>query len=276
MLIPIKHENMTARRWPVITIALIAINVVVFLFTMSAINDDAPELGEVKSRVLILAALHPELKMQTASQHLVDGFKQSHPEQWKQVQNPNRDIIDAYDAKDGKRLKLLFQTSINAPRQKNQAIVKQACQKAGIDMELKSVTASVFFSSDVANPDTYPHFYCDIEMYTTTMAQPDPAQFLNQFVSWEVATKENKWQGRNITRWVNEEADKAYKAADTELDPIKRAALYIKVNDLACGDQAVIPVVYRPRVSAIGSKLRAQVSGWDSDFGNLKDWYKDA
>jgi membrane associated rhomboid family serine protease len=99
MLIPIKHENMTARRWPVITIALIAINVVVFLFTMSAINDDAPELGEVKSRVLILAALHPELKMQTASQHLVDGFKQSHPEQWKQVQNPNRDIIDAYDAK---------------------------------------------------------------------------------------------------------------------------------------------------------------------------------
>jgi len=26
----------------------------------------------------------------------------------------------------------------------------------------------------------------------------------------------------------------------------------------------------------MGTKLRAQVSGWDSDFGNLKDWYKDA
>jgi len=25
MLIPIKHENMTARRWPVVTLALIAI-----------------------------------------------------------------------------------------------------------------------------------------------------------------------------------------------------------------------------------------------------------
>src|SRR5262249_61266208 len=71
---------------------------------------------------------------------------------------------DGIRAKDGKKLKLVYQTSINTPRQKTQAIVKQACQKAGIDLELKSVTASVFFSSDVANPDTYTKFYCDIQM----------------------------------------------------------------------------------------------------------------
>ncbi len=35
------------------------------------------------------------------------------------------------------------------------------------------MTASVYFSSDVANPDTYTKFYCDIQMYTTTMTQPD-------------------------------------------------------------------------------------------------------
>jgi membrane associated rhomboid family serine protease len=99
MLIPIGHENMEARRWPVVTLALIAINVLVFLFTMSAIDNESPELGEVKSRILILAALHPELKMQSESQQLVDGFKQSNPEQWKQVSSPFRDIINAYDAK---------------------------------------------------------------------------------------------------------------------------------------------------------------------------------
>jgi len=99
MLIPIKHENMTARRWPVITLSLIAINTVVFLFTMTAMDDEAPQLGEVKSHILILAAAHPELKMQPESQRIVDGFKESHPQQWKQVQNPYRDIIDAYDAK---------------------------------------------------------------------------------------------------------------------------------------------------------------------------------
>ena len=81
---------------------------------------------------------------------------------------------DGIRAKDGKKLKFVYQTSINQPRQKTQAIVKQAAQKAGIDIELKSVTASVFFSSDVANPDTYTKFYCDLQMYTTTMSQPDP------------------------------------------------------------------------------------------------------
>ena len=99
MLIPIRHENMTARRWPVITLALIAINVVVFLFTISSIDNEGPALGDLKSHILILAALHPELKMTPAAQHLVDSFKQSHPEAWKQVQNPYRDIIDSDDAK---------------------------------------------------------------------------------------------------------------------------------------------------------------------------------
>jgi membrane associated rhomboid family serine protease len=99
MLIPIKHENMEARRWPVVTLALIAINVTVFLFTMSAIEDDTPELGEIKSHILILAALHPELKMQPESQRLVDGFKESHRDQWQHVQSPYRDVINAYDGK---------------------------------------------------------------------------------------------------------------------------------------------------------------------------------
>jgi len=183
---------------------------------------------------------------------------------------------DGIRTKDGVKLKFVFQTSINTPRQKTQAIVKQACQRAGIDVELKSVTSSVYFSSDVANPDTYTKFFCDIQMYTTTMTQPDPELFMNQFTSWEVANKENKWQGRNISRWRNKDYDDTYLAAQGELDPVKRAALFIRMNDLACGDHAVIPVVYRPRVAAISTKLNAQLSGWDNDLWNLKDWYRDA
>jgi peptide/nickel transport system substrate-binding protein len=183
---------------------------------------------------------------------------------------------DGIRAKDGKKLKVVFQTSINAPRQKNQQIVKQACQKAGIDMELKSITASVYFSSDVANPDTYTKFYSDVQMYTTTMTQPDPELFMNQFVSWEAASKDNKWQGRNITRWRSEDYDRTYRAAEGELDPVKRAALYIRLNDLVIAGRYIIPVVYRPRVSAVAAKLQAPLSGWDNDLWNLKDWYRDA
>ncbi|HEX9822151.1 MAG TPA: peptide ABC transporter substrate-binding protein [Methylomirabilota bacterium] len=182
---------------------------------------------------------------------------------------------DGIRAKDGKKLKLVYQTSINAPRQKNQAIVKQAAAKVGIDMELKSVTASVYFSSDVANPDTYTKFYTDIQMYTTTMTQPDPELFMNQFTSWEVASKDNKWQGRNITRWRNEEYDKLYRAAESELDPVKRAALFIKMNELVIQNVVVIPVVFRPRVAAVSNRMHVEQSGWDSDFWNLPNWYRE-
>ncbi len=183
---------------------------------------------------------------------------------------------DGIRAKDGKKLKFVFQTSINQPRQKTQAIVKQACQKAGIDIEVKAVTASVFFSSDVANPDTYTKFYCDLQMYTTTMTQPDPEVFLRQFLSNEAATKENKWQGLSITRWQNKEYDDIHKAASVELDPVKRAAMFIKLNDMVVNDQVVIPVVARPGVAAMNEKLVAVMSGWDNNTWDIQDWYKEA
>ncbi len=184
---------------------------------------------------------------------------------------------DGVRAKDGKKLKFVYQTSINAPRQKTQQIVKQACAKAGIDLELKSITANVFFSSDPANPDTFPRFSTDLQMFTTTMTQPDPQRFMDQFVSWEVASKDNKWAGRNPTRWRNEEYDRAWKAAETEMDPVKRAALFVRMNDLVIQNVVVIPVVFRPRVAAISNRMRDVVqSGWDGDFWALAYWSKQA
>ena len=182
---------------------------------------------------------------------------------------------DGIRAKDGKKLKFVYQTSINQPRQKTQAIVKQAAQKAGIEMELKSVTASVFFSSDVANPDTYTKFYADLQEYSNGMNAPDPEVFLRQFCSWEAATKENKWQGRNITRWQNQEYDDIHKAAQVELDPIKRAAMLIKLNELVVNNVVVIPIVARPQTVGLNNQLVAEMSGWDNNTWDIANWYRE-
>lgn len=178
--------------------------------------------------------------------------------------------------KNGIKLRLVFQTSINAPRQKTQEIVKQACQKVGIDVEIKAVPASVYFSSDVGNSDTYAKFYTDIQMFSTTMNQPDPGDFMRQFLSSEVASKDNKWQGRNITRWRNDDYDALYHASEYETDPVKRAALFIQMNDLVIKGVVIIPVVYRPSVAAVATKLHVLLSGWDSYIWNVYDWYADA
>ncbi|HVL74304.1 MAG TPA: peptide ABC transporter substrate-binding protein [Beijerinckiaceae bacterium] len=181
---------------------------------------------------------------------------------------------DGIREKDGKKLKYVYQTSINAPRQKTQAIIKQACGRAGIDLELKSVTATVFFSSDVANPDTYTKFYCDMQMYTTTMPQPDPERFLNQLVSWEVSSKDNKWQGRNISRYTDPEADEAYRQAQKELDPVKRAALFIKMNDIFCNAHVILPILARTRVATAANTLVPNYSGWDLDLWQVASWHR--
>ncbi len=183
---------------------------------------------------------------------------------------------DGIRAKDGKQLRYLFQTSTNGPRQKTQQIVKQAFKKAGIDVELKSTIASVFFSSDVANPDTYPHFYADLQMYNTGPPQPDPGLWLQLFLSTEVAQKANKWQGRNICRWQNAEFDTVFNQAAVELDPVKRAALMIKLNDLVMADTVVIPVVTRPTVAAVAKGLQAELSGFDSYLWDLANFYMEA
>jgi len=181
---------------------------------------------------------------------------------------------DGIRAKDGKRLRFLYQTSTNAPRQKTQTIVKQACAKAGIDIEIKSVVASVFFGSDPANPDNYPHFYADLQMYNTTTGI-DPLWGMRSFYSQEVATKDNKWSGRNVTRWRNDEYDKLWKAAETEMDSAKRASMFIRMNDMVVQSGVVIPVNWRNGVAAAGSRLRGMdLTGWDSNMWRLPYWHK--
>ena len=183
---------------------------------------------------------------------------------------------DGVREKSGRKMKFVFQTSINGTRQKEQAIVKQACQKAGIDLELKSVSPSVFFSSDVGNPDTFGKFWADMQMFTWMWGSQDPGSTMRQFISSEFSQKANKWQSRNNSRWSSPEYDAAQAASEAELDPVKRAALFIRMNDLVVGSRAIIPLVNRARVRGAASKLVPALSVWDLDFSALHDWYREA
>jgi peptide/nickel transport system substrate-binding protein len=177
--------------------------------------------------------------------------------------------------KDGKKLKFVFQTTTNPLRQKTQAIIKQACQKAGIELELKSIDPSVFFSSDEANPDTAAHFYADLQMFTAE-GDPDPETLMRWLFSGDIATKANKWQGLNRSRWRSDEYDRMFRESAKELDPVKRAGLFIRMNDFLIQERAVIPVVQRSDVAAFNTKIHATLSPWEGPFWLLQDWYREA
>lgn len=183
---------------------------------------------------------------------------------------------DGIRAKGNTKLKFVYQTSVSGPRQKCQAIIKDACTKAGIELELKSVVAAVFFGSDFANPDTYQKFWSDMQMFTTTMTQPDPQFFMEQFTSAQISQKANKWASRNLVRWSSKEYDDTFAAAQVELDPVKRAALFIKLNDLVVADGHVIPLFARPRPVGVVNKLATSISAWDNLTSFMSYWYRDA
>jgi peptide/nickel transport system substrate-binding protein len=184
---------------------------------------------------------------------------------------------DGIRAKDGRRLRLVFQTSINAPRQKTQAIVKQACARAGIEVELKSVVASAYFSSDAANPDTARHFYADLQMYQLLMSRPDPQLYMERFTSWQIPSRENKWTLGNTGRWRSEEYDRLWRASEGEMDPVRRVALFIRMNDLVIREGVVIPIVWRNEATAVSSRLRGvEISPWESNLWNIAHWRSEA
>jgi peptide/nickel transport system substrate-binding protein len=179
---------------------------------------------------------------------------------------------DGIRARNGVRLKLVFQTSVNGPRQKTQAIVKRAAARAGVDVEIRAIAGSTFFSSDPGNTDTAARFQADLQMYTVS-ASPDPEGLLRLFTSAEIAARANKWQRRNVTRFRSDEYDRTFRAAEVELDPAKRAALLIRLNDMLVQQAIVVPVVARGQVAAVSSRLKdVALSGWEPDFWRVAYW----
>jgi membrane associated rhomboid family serine protease len=98
MLIPLRHENMEGRRWPIVTFALIALNLVVFLGTHWKIEEQEPARIEVRMHLVLLAAMHPELNMPEDVEKFVNEVKKQAPEAaWKQLSSTKRKPEDAWD-----------------------------------------------------------------------------------------------------------------------------------------------------------------------------------
>ena len=180
---------------------------------------------------------------------------------------------DGVREKNGVKMSVVFQTSVNSLRQKEQQLIKDAFDKAGIKMELKTVDQTVFFTSGAGQLDNYPHFYTDLEMYTTGPDLPDSQNFMRRYITSERAQKSNNWGGYNVARYSNPTMDDLWKGAATELDPDKRNQLFIQMNDLAVSDVVEICVAARNGASARSKTLNWSPNApWDSTLWDTANW----
>src|SRR5690606_20176396 len=183
---------------------------------------------------------------------------------------------DGVREKDGHRLSIVFQTAISANRQKTQEVIKQALESIGFEVELKSVDNGVFFSSDASNPDTFNHFYADVQVYTIGNYNPDPAAYLATYTCENIVQKVNDWSTGNRVRYCNPEYDALFERSQTELDPAKRQELFIQLNDLLVEDVVIIPLLRGATRPAASKTLQhITISPWESTLWLIKDWTRE-
>lgn len=183
---------------------------------------------------------------------------------------------DGIRDKDGRKLRLLFQTSVNAIRQDFQAIIKQWWNDIGIEVELKTVDPSVFFGGDAGSPDTFQRFYADVEMYANNFDGTDPEPYLAQYTCDKAPSPESQWQGENVNRFCDPAYDEMVRELGATGDMAERAALAKRMNEMLTKDSyVVVPLVDRGRLSAHSNSLGGVVlNTWDSELWNASDWYR--
>ena len=98
MIIPIAHEDQRGRRWPYVTIAIIALNVVVFLFTHTQMEAEQHQAAELQFHILALSARYPDLQLPPEATDMVGAFKREHAKLYGTLAAPNRRAYDTWDS----------------------------------------------------------------------------------------------------------------------------------------------------------------------------------
>ncbi len=180
---------------------------------------------------------------------------------------------DGIREKDGVKLSFLYQTSTNSVRQGTQALVKDMWSQIGVSVELRNISASVFFGGDPASPDTFQKFMADIQMYTNNFDGTDPEKYMAGWMCDKIPSPANGWQGENIVRYCNPEYDALVKELGQTGELEKRAEIAKKLNDMLSNDVAQIPLIHRGQPSAVNNTLLGvKMNAWDSELWNIADW----
>lgn len=183
---------------------------------------------------------------------------------------------DGIRAKGGVRMEVLYQTTVAGFRQQVQDVIKKSWESIGIKVELKAIPAGVFFSSDVANPDTSAKFFADVQEYGNGYGDPDPEIYMSAYTTENIKGRAAQWRGTNYNRYSNPAYDALFVQLTKETDLAKRKDLFIQMNDILVRDAVVIPIAafLRP-VSGKAKNLKGPIANvWEGDLWNIADWSK--
>ncbi len=181
---------------------------------------------------------------------------------------------DGVRDKDGVKMSIVFQAPAgSAVRQQIQKLVKKALEEIGVEVELKLIDSSTMFGNAAANPDQYQRFNSDAQVFAFRSKSPDPSAYMQNWTCSQIPQQANNWSGENVERWCNPEYDKLFEQTKTELDPEKRAQLFIQMNDMLIEDGVMLPLVVSAEVQGVSKDIEGvELTPWDAHPWKIKDW----
>lgn len=88
MIIPLAHEDLRGRRWPGVTIAIIALNALIFLGTHNAMERETQQVARAQLHVLLLSARYPDTRMTRDVRQMIDAHEHQNPDAYRQLASP--------------------------------------------------------------------------------------------------------------------------------------------------------------------------------------------
>jgi peptide/nickel transport system substrate-binding protein len=179
---------------------------------------------------------------------------------------------DGIREKNGVKMNMTARSSITNQRDKELQVIKQSLKELGINLDIRSVDASVYFGKP-DNTDSAIRFTTDINMLATGANRPDPQNFFEGFTTDQMPTKANNWGGSNINRWSDTKYDEMYAQLKRELDPEKRKAIAKQLDAYIIADGIRVPMIIRNDVYAHRPDLiNVEYSPFSSEAWNVGHW----
>jgi len=175
--------------------------------------------------------------------------------------------------KDGVEMTVVYQTPINPVRQETQSLIKENLEDVGISVDIRRIQPQDFFSGDPSQTRSLNHFYADMQEYNVGSDTPDPTIYMSWWLCDEIASQKNQWQKPNNGRYCNEEYDKVWQQANSELDSDRRSQLFQRLNTILAQDYVVIPLVRRAVTNALSDRITGvDPTPWDTSTWDIGTW----
>lgn len=262
----------------------------------SEMNTPHPFLTDVAVREAISLAIHRELiaeqfygNGQPHAVNLLNGDPaiESPNTSWSYDPDRANQILDEAGwtldgdvrSKDGVELRGVLAASVNPVRQKSQAVIQANLKAIGVQIELESIDAAIFFDTAVGNDQNYAHFYWDMNMLQSVPNSPRSLQSMETWYAGpdreNLAQASNGWAGQNTSRYVSEAYDAAFQAARSATSAEDLAAQFIAMNDDLILNFVIVPLVVAGEPRAVANNVRVEniaLGPFSGDYWNIANW----